>query len=174
MDQSPADSALALQEGQRLIRENQRGVSFDALLGPYLHGAQRITVTDPYIRQFYQAKNLMELMETIVKQKEEDDEIEVHLITTEDEMWPEKQADYLDRIQTACGVVGIHFSWEFAENGSIHARHIVTDHGWKILLDRGLDVFQRYDAGDTFSFAGCLQQYRACKAFEVTFLRTNS
>ena len=171
-DQAPADAALALQEGQKLIRENQRGVSFDSLLGPYLRGAQRITVTDPYIRQFYQAKNLMELMETIVKQKDEDDEIEVHLITTEDEMRPEKQAEYLDRLQTACAVVGIHFSWEFAENGSIHARHIVTDHGWKILLDRGLDVFQRYDAGDTFSFASCLQQYRACKGLEVTFLRT--
>ena len=24
----------------------------------------------------------------------------------------------------------------------IHARHIVTDHGWKISLDRGLDIFQ--------------------------------
>ena len=53
----------------------------------------------------------------------------------------------------------------------IHARHIVTDHGWKITLDRGLDIFQRYEMNDSFDFANRLQQQRACKAFEVTYLR---
>jgi ATP-dependent Lon protease len=46
----------------------------------------------------------------------------------------------------------------------------VTDHGWKILMDRGLDVFQNYEMNDSFTFANRLQQYRACKAFEVTFI----
>ena len=68
--------------------------------------------------------------------------------------------------------VGIDFTWEFDETGSIHARHIVTDHGWKILLDRGLDVFQNYEMNDAFTFANRLQQHRSCKAFEVTFLRS--
>ena len=35
---------------------------------------------------------------------------------------------------------------------------------------RGLDVFQQYDMRDTFSLANRLQQYRSCKAFEVTYL----
>jgi ATP-dependent Lon protease len=38
-------------------------------------------------------------------------------------------------------------------------------------LDRGLDIFQRYDMNDAFDFANRLQQYRACRAFEVTYLR---
>ena len=66
---------------------------------------------------------------------------------------------------------GIDFSWAFDETGTIHARHIVTDHGWRIMLDRGLDIFQPYDMKDTFTFANRLQQYRPCKAFEITIIR---
>lgn len=73
-------------------------------------------------------------------------------------------------MQTASATVGIRFSWQFDNANTIHARHIVTDHGWKILLDRGLDIFQHYEMNDAFAFANRLQQVRACKAFEVTYL----
>ena len=82
-----------------------------------------------------------------------------------------QQRESLDKIQVSCASVGIKFSWEFDTTGAIHARHITTDHGWKILLDRGIDVFQQYDMNDTFAFSNRLQQYRQCKAFEVTFIR---
>ncbi len=67
--------------------------------------------------------------------------------------------------------VGVNFTWEFDGTGTIHARHIVTDHGWKISLDRGLDIFQHYEMNDAFTFANRLQQYRPCKAFEVTYIK---
>ena len=51
-----------------------------------------------------------------------------------------------------------------------HARHLVTDSGWKILLDRGLDVFQRADLNNGFSPASRHQRFRQVKAFEVTYL----
>jgi ATP-dependent Lon protease len=54
------------------------------LFGPYLKGASRITVTDPYIRMFYQARNFMEFCETIGRLKREDDEIKLHLSTSSD------------------------------------------------------------------------------------------
>ncbi|MFH2122761.1 MAG: MIT C-terminal domain-containing protein [Pseudomonadota bacterium] len=53
---------------------------------------------------------------------------------------------------------------------SIHARHIVKNNGRKILLNRGLDVFQTFDAKDSCSLAYRLQSYRACRDFEVTFM----
>jgi hypothetical protein len=59
----------------------------------------------------------------------------------------------------------------FARNAINRARHIITDHDWKILLDRGLDIFQHYDMGDALSFSNCLQQQRQCKAFEITYLK---
>ncbi len=69
-------------------------------------------------------------------------------------------------MQTAAAAIGIQLTWEFDATNTIHACHIVTDHGWKILLDRGLDIYQHYEMNDAFAFANRLQQYRACKAFE--------
>jgi ATP-dependent Lon protease len=160
-----------LEEKHQILQENQKGISFDSLFGRYLAGARKITITDPYIRLFYQLRNFMEFLETIVKHKTDDTEVEVHLITTEDDFKGEQQRESLNKIAESCSTVGIKFSWEFDETGTIHARHILTDHGWKISLDRGLDIFQNYEMKEAFNFANHLQQYRACKAFEVTFIK---
>ena len=161
----------ALNEKHLTFQENQKGISFDKLFGPYLKGATTITVTDPYIRQFYQMRNFMELLETVVKHKAPDEEVSVHLLTREDEFNGEHQKSNFDKMIETASSVGLKFTWEFDGTGSIHARHIVTDHGWKICLDRGLDIFQPYDMSDSFTFANRLQQYRSCKAFEVTYVK---
>lgn len=166
-----ASSKGELQEKHLAFQENQRGVSFDKLLGPYLKGAKQIAITDPYIRLFYQARNLMEIMETIGRQKADEDEIRVNLLTLQDELKGEQQAEYFKKIQESCDPIGIKFTWEFDETNTIHARHIVTDHGWKILLDRGLDIFQHYEMNEAFAVSNRLQRYRTCKAFEATFLK---
>lgn len=49
-----------------------------------------------------------------------------------------------------------------------HARSIETDTGWKISLDRGLDIFQPHDINNLFSLENQRQEVRACKAFEMT------
>lgn len=167
----PASNMSVLKDGHMVVQENQRGISFDDLFGPYLRGARRIVITDPYIRIFFQIRNLMELLETIVRQKSEDDEVEVHLITAGDAQENQNQVDFLQKIQENVAPVGIQFTWEIADGSTIHARHIVTDHGWKILLDRGLDIFQRYDMNDAFSIVNRMQKYRSCKAFEITYLK---
>lgn len=159
-----------LKEKHLVIQENQKGISFDDLFGPYLKGATKITITDPYIRLFHQARNLMELLETIAKVKPDDEEVEVNLLTMEDDFKGDQQKEYLIQMQESIWGAGIKFSWEYDEGNTIHARHIVTDHGWKILLDRGLDIFQHYDMNQAFSVNNRLQKYRSCKAFEVTFL----
>ena len=159
-------------EKRLVFQENQRGASFDELFGPYLRGAKHIVVTDPYIRLFYQARNLMEFLETVARFCLADDEVQVHLVTVADDFKEVQQTDYLEQMQTTCAAIGIRFTWEFDATGSLHARHIVTDHGWKILLDRGLDIFQQYDMNDAFAIANRVQKYRSLKAFEITYLRT--
>jgi ATP-dependent Lon protease len=172
VQEAPSTQAAPLLQEQHLTyQENQRGISFDSLFGPYLNGASKIIVTDPYIRLFYQVRNFMEFMETVVKYKPQEDEISVHLITTEDDFKGDQQREYFAKIQESCSTVGINFHWEFDQSGTIHARHIVTDNGWKILLDRGLDIFQHYEMNDAFTFANRLQRFRSCKAFEVTCVR---
>ncbi|MGI6303105.1 MAG: BREX system Lon protease-like protein BrxL [Verrucomicrobiota bacterium] len=156
------------------FQENQKGISFDSLLGPYLEGATEITVTDPYIRQFYQLRNFMEFLETVVRHKAPDEEVMVHLVTVEDEFRGEQQRENFEKMKESASAVGVNFTWEFDETGTIHARHIVTNHGWKISMDRGLDIFQHYEMNDAFTFANRLQQFRLCKAFEVTFIQTGA
>ncbi|MCK5894407.1 MAG: hypothetical protein KAG53_08390 [Endozoicomonadaceae bacterium] len=45
--------------------------------------------------------------------------------------------------------------------------------GWKVSLDRGLDIFQLYDMNNAFQLSNRLQQHRACKAFEITYIKIN-
>ncbi|MCP5276683.1 MAG: BREX system Lon protease-like protein BrxL, partial [Burkholderiales bacterium] len=176
LPQTPAEQLATakpvLEEKHLTFQENQKGLSFDTLLGPYIKGATTITVTDPYIRQFHQIRNFMEFLETVVKHKAPDEEISVHLVTVEDEFRSDQQKDNFEKMKESANSVGVNFTWKFDSTGTIHARHIVTDHGWKISLDRGLDIFQHYEMNDAFTFANRLQQYRPCKAFEVTFIKT--
>lgn len=165
-DQEPQPAADHL-----VFQENQKGVSFDQLFGPYLQNATHITITDPYIRLFYQIRNLMEFLETVVKVKQDDQEVVVHLVTLEDDFKSVQQREYLDKIVENSRAVGVQFSYEFSQDSGLHARHITTNDGWKILLDRGLDIFQPYEMNDAFTFANRLQQYRSCKAFEITYIK---
>jgi len=174
---APAPTAAApleptVKEQHLVFQENQRGVSFDTLFGPYVKGAKLIIVTDPYMRMFHQIRNLMELMETISKFKGPDEEVAVHAVTVEDEFNGDRQSENLQKIADACQSVGIQFTWAYDTSGTKHDRDITTDHGWKIVLSRGLDVFQRFELNDAFNFANRLQQHRQCKEFNVTYVRT--
>ncbi len=157
---------------RKVIRENQTGIDFDSLFGPYLKGAKELTITDTYIRKFHQARNLMELLETVARLKMDSEDVHVHLIASPDEIGTVHQEEYFSKIQENVGPIGIIFDWEFRKD--LHARHIITDHGWEILLDRGLDVFQPYDMKDVFSPANRLQKFRTCRKFEVTFRKRDS
>ncbi len=165
----PADP----QPGHRIFSENQKGVTFADLFWPWLAGATKIEITDPYIRMFYQVRNLMEFIEMIAARKAPEDEVAVHLITCPDALYPEKQQANLTAVEAASAIAGIKFSWEFDGTNTIHARHIVGDNSWKISLDRGLDIFQKFEMNDAFNLANRLQAYRQVKAFEVTYLRTD-
>lgn len=153
-----------------VYQENQTGVTYDRLFADYLRGAGTITLTDPYIRAFYQIRNLMEFLETVIRSKEESDEVHVHLHTCHDKYEPDDQEKHFAEIRENVATAGVHFTWDYDESGLLHARSVVTDRGWKISLERGLDIFQKYDMGNHFSLANRGQAYRPCKSFEITYL----
>jgi len=161
-----------LQSGHQTIKENQKGISYDALFGEYLRDATEITLTDPYILLFYQRRNLMEFLETVLKFKPAGQDVKVHLITTKVDGYDFfRQKDDFVAMQSVVAPHGIDFTWEFDTEGNIHARHIITNHGWKISFDRGLDIFQKYDGNNAFSLSARLQQFRFCKMFEITYIK---
>lgn len=156
--------------GHRSFMENQRGVTYESLFAEHIKGSRQITITDPYIRIFYQIRNLMEFMKLVIRLNPEGEETKVHLITVKDDFKAYQQEESFQKIQETCAAAGVQFSWKYDETGTIHARHIVTDTEWKILLDRGLDIFQHYEMNDAFALANRLQQHRSCKAFEITYV----
>ncbi|MGN1154263.1 MAG: BREX system Lon protease-like protein BrxL, partial [Candidatus Gastranaerophilaceae bacterium] len=147
-----------LKEQHIEIEENQTGITYEKLFGDYIKNANKIVITDPYIRNFYQTLNLMELIELIEQKKSEADVVEVELITSRDEFNSIQQEENLATIRESCFQLGIEFSYSFDE--TIHARSIVLDNGWKISLDRGLDIYQNCERNDVFQFTTRVQKYR--------------
>ncbi|MDO6726268.1 BREX system Lon protease-like protein BrxL [Cognatishimia sp. 1_MG-2023] len=159
------------EEGHHVFAENRKGISYDKLFGPYLDGASRIVVTDPYIRYFYQIKNMMEFVEMVIQRKALEDQVAIHLVTGPDDGNVQKQRELLESITEACIGSGVDFTWAFDGSGTAHSRDIVTDTGWKIVLDRGLDIFQAPMRRDGFSLGDRLQEHRMLKNFYVTYVR---
>ncbi len=159
------------EEGHKQYDENQTNVSYDMLFAEYLTGAKRIILTDPYIRLYYQFRNLMEFIETIIKANNLDERIDLEVITSRDDFKSESQEENFEAISKEANCAGINLTWKIENANTIHARHIITDTGWKISLDRGLDIFQNYDMNDGFSLTNRMQTYRLCKNFEITYLR---
>jgi ATP-dependent Lon protease len=169
--QPAAQSSIALAEGHFVYAENRKGVSYDKLFGPHLDGASLVIVTDPYIRLFYQIRNMMEFVEMVIRRKRPEDQVRVHLVTAPDEGNLMRQRELLDSITAACTGSGVEFSWALDTSRAAHARDIVTNTGWKIVLDRGLDIFQPPIKTEGFSLGDRLQDHRVIKGFYLTYVK---
>jgi ATP-dependent Lon protease len=167
--QKGAPEEPILKAGNIAIQDNQTGISYARLFGKYLQGSTHIEIKDPFISAFYQARNLMEFMEVVAAIKTDAVEIGVHLITKHSEYDDSKQEEYFLQIESSCNRVGITFTYGIDD--SIHDRYIQSDNGWKIILGRGLDIFQPFDHKDAFALENRNQRYRKCRAFEVTYVR---
>ena len=154
-----------------VIEENSKGISYEKLFSAYINGATKITVLDPYVRQFYQVKNFMEFIQMLLKNMQVGEDIELKLVTKYDEFRETETEERLELLKGSIEGSGIIFEYEFDQSHSFHARSIETDTGWKIILDRGLDIFQPYDFKNPFNLANNIQEERFCKAFEVTYLK---
>lgn len=154
------------------VVENQRGIDFDGLFGEYVRGATSILIVDPFIRLFHQARNLMEFIETVLRFNDAGDEFSIKLQTCNDETRPELQESYFEQIQKTCQSEGIYFTWEYLPQKSMHDRYIETDTGWRIVLGRGLDIYQSCDLKSAFSFTAWMPSMRSCKPFTVSYMRS--
>jgi ATP-dependent Lon protease len=161
-----ASSVISLSGGQKIIRDNQTGISYDLLFGAYLHGATDFKVIDPYVRLPYQLRNFMELAKLISEKKDPETEVKLHLVTSNNEDYIEGAKDAFEQMTYSLESIGIIFTYEFDEN--IHDRSINMDNGWKIVLGRGLDIWQK--TGGWYDVNEYIQEKRLCKACEVTFV----
>ena len=161
---------LSLEPGQKIIRDNQSGISYDNLFGAYLLNATDFNITDPYIRLPYQLRNFMELTKLISEKKDPDTEVKVHLVTSNNEDFIENAKEAFEQMRYSLESMGIIFSYEFDD--FIHDRSIEMNNGWKVILGRGLDIWQK--TGGWYDINEYIQERRVCKACEITFVKIDS
>ena len=157
-----------------VIPENSKDWSYKKIFGEYILGSKEIIIRDPYIRAFYQMRNLVEFLRIVNELTPDGDEVKIHLITSaenENKEKFEKQMDNLNQIKDSFSQTATPFTFEFDASNNFHARSITTDHGWKISLDRGLDIFQYFE-GSVLNAETNLQEARLTKGSEITFIRT--
>ncbi|NLE80829.1 MAG: BREX system Lon protease-like protein BrxL, partial [Rhodococcus sp.] len=167
---APAPAKEELFQGQRDFAENQRGISFETLLMPYLRGATEIELHDPYIRMSHQGRNLVELLALIASAKDPADEVVFKLFTLLDSDldYQAKQLQMLNQIIQGADQQGVKV--EVGKDPGGHDRWIRTNNGWRINLGRGLDIFQKQEGG-WFDFGSTRQEFRQVRAFGVTYIR---
>ena len=157
---------LNLKEGLVNIRMNQKGITYKSLFGDYFRSARQIDIVDPYIRAPFQIDNLIELIQTIREVSEHSEELQIHVSTQNDDEKVPEMIGIFDTLTDELQSYGIVFTYDFKAD---HDRWIAMDNGWKILLSRGLDVFEKFDR---FSLGNVRQEERRCRAFSVTYLKT--
>ena len=164
---TPAPTATSLPNvNQIVIRDNQTGISYKRLFGDHLKGAKTITLIDPYIRQPYQFRNLVEFCVMLAQVKEPDEEVSLKVITWNDIQYMQTSIYNFEEITTSVAELGILLTHEFED---LHDRAIKTDTGWKITLGRGLDIFEPREG--RFNVADSYQEKRKCKNCEITYIR---
>jgi ATP-dependent Lon protease len=170
--QSPA-TAAQLKEQHLVVPENAKGWSYRRLFADYLQGCSGIIIRDPYIRAFHQIRNLVEFLRMVNEITPIGDDVTVHLITGSDQETLEKQVENLGQVQDSFAGTSTPFTWEIDASPNFHARSITTDHGWKITLDRGLDLFQWFEFSP-FNAAAVMQEARMVKGCELNYVKTRA
>lgn len=151
-----------LMEKRLSFRLGQTGVSYKSLFAEYLNDAKTIIIEDPFIRTFWQLKNLTEFISMLTETRPVEG-LKIHLQTWEEEEKVPALIDDLEDIKDDLTNIGIDFTYEFRD---FHDRCIKTDTGWIITLGRGLDIFEPYNK---FSLGALQQRKRKCKEFTVVY-----
>lgn len=156
-DRPPEEKTLDIAQGEK-------GISFAKLFLPYVKGARSIRMCDPYIRLQYQIYNLMGFCEILTPR---DDTLKLDLVTSCD---PYQEAELRDKLsELTVGLSRDHIEFSYVFDNNLHDRWIETDTGWRIVLGRGLDIFQKQD--DRFTLGFMDQTKRSCKATTITYTR---
>ena len=165
-ESTPKESLTIPKEGQVVVRDNQTGISYQNLFSAHLKGSRKITLIDPYLRMHHQFKRLMEFCVMLSKIKSEEEEIDLHVITWNEDGYQKQSEESLYEIMITVEEIGINLTYEFKDE---HDRSITSDNGWTIVLGRGLDIYEK-DEG-RFSLGDIDQERRRCKNFTVTYVK---
>ena len=153
------------------IKEDQKGISYKILFKDYLVGATEIHLTDPYFIYPYQQKNLHEFCRMLLELIPLGEELTLKVFTGKDKIKPLEHKFELQDLADSFNGTPLTVLIDLQDSDKMHDRYIESDNGWKMVLGRGLDIFQRMEYKSRFDLAKRMQTERRCRAFEVTYVQ---
>jgi len=138
--EAPEVEAIAVapdepEEQHFTIHYGDTGYSYESLAGPYLVGAKKVEVEDPYIRATHQVQNFVRFCEAVLKAPTVR---KIVLTTSYDDDTDVKQlSERLSELKQS--LIEIDVELEVKVNEHMHDREIRIDNGWVIKIGRGLD-----------------------------------
>lgn len=153
------------------IKEDQKGISYKLLFKDYLVGATEVHLTDPYFIHRYQQKNLHEFCRMLLAMIPLGEELTLKVFTAKDKEIPLEHKFELQDLANSFNGTPLTVQVELEDPEKMHDRYIESDNGWKIILGRGLDIFQRMEYKNSYDLAKTVQTERRCRAFEVTYVK---
>ena len=128
-----------LKEQHYTIYYGDTGHSYESIIAPYLRGAKKIVIEDPYIRTTHQVQNFVRLCEVVLANSTVR---QIKLITGyDDESQRADAQNKLSDLQQSLLEQDIVLEIEFS--AIMHDREIRIDNGWMIKIGRGLDFYQK-------------------------------
>uniref|UniRef100_UPI0032171C42 BREX system Lon protease-like protein BrxL n=1 Tax=uncultured Draconibacterium sp. TaxID=1573823 RepID=UPI0032171C42 len=145
------------------IKENETGWSYKKIFALYFKDSKEIHCVDPHIKWEYQIRNFLEFCEVLVDKSKK---ISINLTTSYDDV-KQKEDNSLKFAAIKENLKSHNIDFEVDFNESIHDRSIETDDGWRIVLGRGFDIFQKpeYDLNQT------VQEKRKCRKTSIDFIK---
>lgn len=145
---SPADEPVpALAPGREPRERSYRihygatGHSYEAIFGDYLPGAEEILVEDPYIRAHHQIVNFLRFCETAVRHGSVK---KIVLVCRFDN--DEEEDEAMAKLFTIADSLKVYdVALEIRKHPTLHDRQVKLSNGWRIVIGRGFDLYQRPD-----------------------------
>ena len=162
---------VSLKAHTQKLESNSSGWDLDRLFSAYIRGAVRVTLEDPYLRHAHQLHNLVRLAELLAQTN---DCYEFLVITRKDEGAENLQESAMDELRRSLqSHAGITFMWKFSE--TLHDRCLRLSNGWRIVLGRGLDMWQKPEIGFSRFFVGANDmRLRKTHESEIHFIKDNA
>lgn len=156
---------LELKEQHYTILYGATGHSYESIIGPYLIGAKKVRIEDPYIRIPHQIQNFVRFCETIVIASAVK---KIELITSYEDM--NQMADAKEKLDDlAQSLLEEDVELEVKMNSNMHDREIRIDNGWVIKIGRGIDFYQK--PGSWFEVGANDLSLRKCLETKVDIYR---
>lgn len=151
---------------QRIIKQGQTNITYKKLFEGHLKGADIIKLQDPWIRLPYQFNNLLEFCVMLGNCNESGKTINLKVISWNLKDFQSQSIESFEEIAAVVQEMGINLTYVLERH---HDRFIEANNGNKIILGRGLDIFEKREG--RFSIGDVDQRWRKCKACEITYLK---